>query len=80
MAGALGVEGGDADARQHDRGERERVAGREAGERDAGARGQHAGGHQPGQLEAVGGVAEERLDQGGADRGGEHERPAAAYE
>ena len=70
----LRMEGRDAHAADEDGQHEQRIAGGQPGKRHARAAHRHSRGHQPGPRAPVGVVAEQRLDDGGADRAREDQR------
>ena len=77
VARALGMEGRHADAADDDGGQRRGIGAGDPGERDPDAADEHAGGHEPGALHPVRGMAEERLDDRRADGERQQERRRA---
>ncbi len=68
------MEGGDADSAADDGGQGGGIAARDPDKRDSDAADEHADGHEPGAVHPVRRMAEERLDDRGADGEREEER------
>lgn len=69
----FGVKNRGADSHERDKGKQEPVVGDKAGEAETDAGCDDAEGHEPVFCAAVGPIAENRLHDGGKERGGKHE-------